>query len=295
MRFGRFFRRAQSDRERLQELDSYLHIETDENVARGMQPEEAYAAARRKLGNITRIREEIYSMNTITILDTLAREVRHGLRMLRNSPTFTVAALLTLAIGISANTVVFSVVNSILLRPLPYPHSDRLIALRQLAPGAAGLESLSDGLLLSPSLYFTYADHNRAFQSLGVWTTDTANVTGLAEPEQVRIVEISDGVLQALEVSPPLGRWLLPSDQMPDGPKTVMLSYAYWRRRFAGSPSVVSRAIRVDSDSRQIVGVMPRGFRLVDSDFELILPSAFDRNTLKLAGFGYHGVARLKP
>ncbi len=295
MRLPRFLCRAQWDRERLQEMKAYLQIETDENVARGMRYEEAYAAASRKLGNQTLIREEIYHMNSITLLDTMARDLKHGFRLFRRSPTFTAAALLTLTLGISASTLVFSLMNSILLKPLAYPNPDQLVAVRQLAPGAAGLESVSDGLLLSPSMYFTYADHNRAFQSIGVWTNDTANVTGIAEPEQVRIVVISGGVLEALAVSPAAGRRLLPSDQLANGPKTVMLGYAYWQRRFAGDRAVIGRTIKVDAESRQIVGVMPRGFRLVDADFDLLLPAAFNRATLTLAGFGFRGVARLKP
>lgn len=189
----------------------------------------------------------------------------------------------------------FSVVNSILLRPLPYPNPDQLVAIQQLASGAAGLASFADGLLLSPSMCFTYADHNRTFRSIGVWTTDTANVTGIAEPEQVRVAVVSDGVLRAFQVSPALGRWLSPSDQLPNGAKAVMLSYGYWQRRFARDRSVIGRTIRIDSNARQVVGVMPRGFRIEDSDFDLILPAAFDRHNLKLAGFGYRGVARLKP
>jgi pilus assembly protein TadC len=133
-----------------------------------MRYEEAYAAASRKLGNQTSIREEIYNMNSIPLLDTMARDLKHGFRVLRRSPTFTAAALLTLTLGISASTLVSSLMNSILLKPLPYPNPEQLVAVRQLAPGAAGLESVSDGLLLSRSMYFTYAEHNRAFQSLGV-------------------------------------------------------------------------------------------------------------------------------
>ena len=208
MPIGRFFRRAKWDRERLEELESYVRIETDENIARGMPEDEALAAARRKFGNSTLIREEIYRMNTISLVDDLARDVRHGVRMLRSNPVFSAVALLTLAIGIGANTAVFSVVNSVLLKPLPYPKASELVGVWQAAPGAAGLTNFSSGLRLSPSMYFTYAEQNRAFQSLGVWIGGTANVTGLAEPEQVRTVLVSDGVLQSLGISPAAGRWL---------------------------------------------------------------------------------------
>src|SRR5882724_2357201 len=183
MGLGRFFRRAKWDRERLEEMESYLQVETDDNVARGMKYDEARAAAHRKLGNSMLIREEIYRMNTITFLDTLARDVRYGLRMLRLNPMFTVVALLTVAIGIGANTAVFSVVNSVLLKPLPYPKGEQMVGVWQTAPGAAGLANFSSGLRLSPSMYFTYAEQNRTFQALGIWVPGTVSVTGAAEPE----------------------------------------------------------------------------------------------------------------
>jgi predicted permease len=290
-----FFRRAQWDRIRRDEMETYLQIETDENVARGMQYDEALAAARRQLGNSTLVREEIYRMNTMTFFDRASRDIRYAFRQLRNSPTFTAVALLTLAIGIGANTAVFSVVNSVLLRPLAYPQPNELVSLHQLAPGSPGIASFSEGLLLSPSMYVTYSDHNRTFQSLGVWATERANVTGLAAPEQVRVIAVSSGILESLAVPPALGRWLSNADQIPHAPETVMLSYGYWQRHFGGSPSVIGRVIQVDSRSRQIVGVMPRGFRVVSADFDLIQPLAFDRGKLILAGFGFQGLGRLKP
>src|SRR5579872_3600635 len=212
------------------------------------------------------------------------------------TPAFTVTVLLTLAIVIGANTAVFSVINRVLLRPLPYPDSDRLVALWLNAPGAGGLASFSSGgLRLSPSMYFTFQRHNQSFQSLGIWINGTTNVTGVARPEQVHTVDISDGILQTLEVPAIAGRWFSAPDQDPRGAKSVILSYGYWQRRFGGDPAVIGRILQVDSQPRTIVGVMPRNFRIADHPFELLLPLALDPVNQKLAPFGYYGLGRLKP
>jgi predicted permease len=295
MIWRRFVRRSQWDRERFEEIESYVAIETDENIARGMPVAEAGAAARRKFGNRTLIREEIYRMNTVAFLDTLGQDIRYGLRLLRRNPMFAAIALLTLALGIGATTAVFSVVNSVLLKPLPYPHADQLVAIWHNAPGASGLASVSGGLHLSASMFFTYAEHNRTLQSMGLWTATTANVTGLAEPEKVPATYISEGALEALNVPPAVGRWLGPSDQKPNGAATAMLGYGYWQRRFGGDRSVIGRNITIDSRPTEIVGVMPRAFRFVKADSDLILPLAFDRAKVILPGFGFDCVARLKP
>jgi len=225
----------------------------------------------------------------------LLQEIQYGIRKLGKARGLTAAVILTLALGIGANTAVFTVLNSVLLKPLSYPKSEQLMSLHQIAPGAAGLADFENGLLLSPSMYFTYADHNRTFQSIGIWVNGSANVTGRAEPEQVRTVFVSDGVLQALDVQPALGRWLLQPEQVPHGPERVMLGYSYWQKRFGGSPAVIGQNITVDSRPREIVGVMPKGFQVVNADFDVIVPLAFERGTLDLAGFGFHGIARLKP
>jgi predicted permease len=278
------------------EIREHLEEKTEELVAAGMARKEAEAAARREFGNVTLVEEDGREVWRWTSVEDFFSDVRYGLRMLRHNPVFTAVGLLTIAIGIGANAAVFSVVNSVLLKPLHYPQAEQLVSLHQTAPGAAGMADFENGLLLSPSMYFTYAEQNRTFQSLGVWEPDTANVTGLAEPEQVRAVGVSDGVLQALEVPPAVGRWLSQADQNPRSALTVMLSYGYWQRHFGGDTAVIDRSILVDSRPRQIVGVMPQGFRFVDTDFDLIVPLAFDRGAnLKLAGFGYHGIARLQP
>jgi predicted permease len=293
-----WLRQLFSRRRLYDELDEEiaLHLEEriEELVGGGMSLKEATTTARREFGNVELVRETARAAWGWRWLEDLFGDLRFGLRMLRKNPGFTVIAILTLALGIGANTAVFSVVNSVLLKPLNYPKAEELVALHQVAPGAEGLADFENGLLLSPSMYFTYAEHSQTFQSLGVWITGTANVTGLAEPEQVRTVGVSDGVLEALDVPPAVGRWLSHADQLPNGAERVMLSYGYWQRRFGGDRGVIGRNIIVDSRPREIVGVMPKGFQFVDADFDAILPLSFDRGKAILAGFGFHGIARLK-
>src|SRR5580704_10320285 len=187
------------------EMGQHLEEKIEELVATGMSRKEATAAARREFGNLSLLEEDSRDVWRWMSIENLLADVRNGLRMMGRNPVFTVVGLLTIAIGIGANAAVFSVVNSVLLKPLNYPKAEELVSLHQIAPGAPGLADFENGLFLSPSMYFTYAEHNRAFQSLGVWDTGTASVTGVAEPEQVRTVEVSDGVLQALDVQPAVG------------------------------------------------------------------------------------------
>ena len=187
------------------------------------------------------------------------------------------------------------VLNSVLLRPLPYPVPQQLVSLHINAPGAPGLAEFRSELRLSASMYFTFATHNRVFQSMGVWGPGTASITGIAQPEQVNTAQISGGVLEALNVPPFHGQWLTAADQDAHGLGRVMLSYGYWQRRFGGDPGVVGRTISVNSQSRVIAGVMPRGFKIVNYDFDLLVPLALDPVKEQLAGFAYRGIARLRP
>jgi predicted permease len=289
------FTRRRAYKDLSDEMQQHLEEKIGELVANGMSKKDAVPAARRQFGNLSLTEENSRDVWRWLSIENFFADVRYGLRMLRRNPVFTAVGLLTIAIGIGANAAVFSVVNSVLLKPLHYPNSEELVSLHQIAPGAAGLADFENGLLLSPSMYFAYAENNRTFQSLGVWDTGTASVTGLAEPEQVRVVDISDGMLQALDVVPEVGRWLSAADQVPNGPPRAMLSYGFWQRRFGGDRSAIGRNIQVDSRPLEIIGVMPQGFRFVDTDFDLIRPFQFDRGKLILAGFGFHGIARLKP
>jgi predicted permease len=203
---------------------------------------------------------------------------------------FTIVTLITLAVGVGANTAIFSVLEGVLLKPLPYPEANELTGVWLAAPGIDIKE-----LNLSPSTYFIVRDQSNTFQDLGVFTGDSANVTGISEPEQVQALLVTDGTLPILGISPMLGRWFTSQDVAPDSPDTVMLSYAYWRRKFGGDPSVIGRTLMVDGKSREIIGVMPQKFSFLGRDVQpLILPLKFDRNKTTLGNYSYQGIARLR-
>jgi hypothetical protein len=296
MSWRQFFRRAYWDRDRAEELRSYLEIEIDENIARGMSPEPARRAAHIKLGNTVRIREEIYRMNTISPLDTLGRDLRLAFRGMRRRPGFTLAVVLTLALGIGANTAIFGVVDGVLIKPLPYPDADTLVSIEQVAPGLN-----VDQLRLSPSQYLTFRDEGRVFEHIGLYADGGRTITGVSEPEQARSLVVTRDVLQALRVQPQLGRLFSDADAAAAersalGPG-IILTHAYWQRRFGGDRSVIGRRLIADSTPVEVIGVMPEGFRFLDMEpaAEVISLLTFDGNSLRIGGFGYWSLARLKP
>lgn len=223
-------------------------------------------------------------------MQAYALPLRHVLRRQWRTPLFTAITLLTIALGIGANTAIFSVINGILLKPLPYPESDRLVAVWQTAPGM----NIPD-LNASPATYFTYREEGHTFQDIGLWRSDSVSVTGIAEPEQVDNLTMTDGVLPILGVQPILGRWFSRKDDSPGSPETVMLTWGYWQRRFGGAPDVIGRRLIVDGKAREIIGVMPRNFRFMSRDAQLILPFQFNRAEVFIGNFSYQAVARLKP
>ena len=293
--FAKFFSRRRRYEDISISIQEHIDERTEELMADGISRKQAEQTARCEFGNVSLVEESSREVWQWPAFDSILADLKFAFRRLRKSPGFAATVLLTLAIGIGANTVVFSVVNGVLLKPLPYPDSERLVSLWLNAPGAGGLANFSNGLQLSTSMYLTFSEHNRTFQSMGIWVPSNASVTGVGEPEQVPSEVISDGVLQTLDVPPAVGRWFTQADQDPHGAKTVMLSYGYWQRRFGGDRNAIGRVIQVDAQSREIVGVMPRGFRLVDREFDLLVPLALDRANQKLAGFGFSGIARLKP
>jgi predicted permease len=196
----------------------------------------------------------------------------------------------TLALGIAANTAIFSVIQAVLLKPLPFHDPDQLVDVDHKAPGV-NIEHAGSAAFL----HFTYLDSARSFQGLGMWTPDTYSITGVGEPEEVRGLDVTDGVFPTLGVQPHLGRLFHRKDAEPNGAETVVLSYEYWQTRFGGDRTVVGRRILLDGRPREVIGVLSADFRFLDQKPSVIVPIRLDRAQTKLGQFNFSGIARLKP
>jgi predicted permease len=212
------------------------------------------------------------------------------LRRLLQLPVFTTVDVLTLAIGIGANAAIFSVIEGVLLKPLPYPHPDELVVLDH---SAAGINLKSAGA--APFLYFTYREDGRVFQDVSLFTGDTESVTGLAEPEEVRSIVVTEGLLPMFGATPALGRLFTRQDDSPGAADTMILTAGYWRTRFGGDPSAIGRRVLVNGRPREIIGVLADSFRFLDRQPALVLPMRLDRAKVFLGQFSYTAVARMKP
>ncbi len=212
------------------------------------------------------------------------------LRRLVHAPLFTSVAVLTLALGIGANTAIFSVIQGVLLKPLPFDHPDELVGVWHTAPGL-GLPLINQ----APSLYLTYREEGRTFEDSGMWNAGAVSVTGVGEPERVDVLEVTDGTLNVLRVQPLLGRRFTAEDDSPRAPERVMLAYSYWAAKFAKDPSVIGRLMTIDGTPNEIIGVLPANFRFLDTRPQLVLPMRINRAEVFVGNFSFTGIARLKP
>ena len=291
---GLVWRRERSEGEAAREIEAHLRLMAADFEGRGLSPAAARREAAIQLGGAEQARAQHRGARSFAAMEDWAREARQGARSLLRAKTFTLAAVATLGIGIGATTAIYSVVQSVLLDPLPFPQPQQLVALRLTAPGNA-MAAVSGSLPFSESLYVTTSEHNHSFSAMGIWLPDSSVVTGAGNPEQVRTVLVSDGVLEALGVPPRLGRWLNAGDQTPNAPDAVMLSYDFWQKHYGGAADVAGQKLLLDNVARPVAGVMPEGFKLASAEFDVLVPVAVDRSKLILAGFGYYGVGRLKP
>jgi predicted permease len=222
---------------------------------------------------------------------TFFGHLKQVFRRLAHAPLFTVITLITLAAGVGGNTVVFSVLEGILLKPLPYPKPNELIGVWHTAPGI----NIAD-LNMAPSNYFIYREQNQSFQDIGIYNQDAVSITGLAEPERLDALDVTDGTLPLLGIPPMLGRSFTHQDDSPGAPDTAMITYGFWKKKFGGSSSVIGQSITLDGKPHEIIGVLPQRFHFLDwKDPAVILPLKWDRSKTNLGNFSYEGIARLKP
>ena len=220
----------------------------------------------------------------------LADQLKQVFRRLVRAPLFTTITLITLSVGIGANAVVFGVVYGVLLKPLSYPQPDRLIGIWHSASGI-GFDTLN----MAPFLYFIDSEQSKTLQDVGMYNGDAVTVTGMGQPEHVNGLDVTDAVLPMLGAKPVLGRIFTRQDDLPNAPKTVILSYGYWQRKFGGDPSVVGRTLTLDGAANEIIGVLPRDFTFLDYyDNSFYLPMQLDRSKVKLGNFSFQGIGRMK-
>jgi predicted permease len=211
-------------------------------------------------------------------------------RRLGRAPLFSAVAILTLAVGIAANTTIFSVVNGVLLKPLPFPESERLVAVWHTAPGV-NIPLLNMG----PSNYFVYRESGQTFEDIGMWAGTAVTLTGSGEPERVQGIVVSDGLLSVLRVEAVAGRRFTLADDQPGAPERIMLTYGFWQRKFGGDPSIVGRSLTIDNQPYEVVGVLPESFRFLDRNPQVLTTFKFDRAKVNAGNFSYQAIARLKP
>ncbi|HEV2426459.1 MAG TPA: ABC transporter permease [Terriglobia bacterium] len=272
----RFFRRQRWDAERSRELDSYLQMEIDENVARGLSPEEARYAARRKLGNPTLIREEIYTMNSLGSLEALGQDFRYGLRALRLNPGFAAVALLSLALGIGANTAIFQLLDSVRLRMLPVSNPQELAEVRLTNNHGRMGNFYNWHSMLTYAQWEEIRDRHEAFSGVLAWAPDTLNLAPRGEVHLVPGIWVSGDFFNVLGVQPILGRTFNTADDQHGcgaGPGAVV-SYSFWQRELGGEASAIGRTITIDYHPVEVIGVTPASFFGLDvgHSFELALP-----------------------
>jgi putative ABC transport system permease protein len=275
------------------ELRTHLELEAEEQREAGLSAAAARNAARRALGNEMLIKEEVRALSPLAALDDLLQDLRYGLRMLRKHPGFTLVSALTLALGIGANTAMFSVVQAVLLRPLPYPDADRLVMVWENVNLPA---YRNDQNTPSPGNFNDWRRQSTAFSGMAAISWRAWNLTGAGDPLRLQGEAVSANFFNLIGVEPALGRGFTEEEDQSDGPRVAILGYGLWTDRFGRDPAIVGRKILLDDTPYQIVGVMPSGFAFPDPDDRLWVPIAL--TPPQLANHGSHFlrvVARLKP
>jgi len=301
------------DERMIAELADHLEDIYREALARGASEEEAEAEVEAWLGDADLAADELVRSEPAhgraqlgrwlhareegarrkggpwTFMADLGRDLRFAIRSLAKRPLFSAVVVLVLALGIGATTAIFTLLDAIIVSPLPFDDSQELVDVSHTAPGL-GVQNAGQ----CAAWHFTYEDENRVFDDIGMYTPSLATITGGGQPEAVRILWVTSGVFRALRLRPVVGRIFTPQDEELESPNVVLLGYGYWQSRFGGDPGVVGQTIEANTQTWEIVGVMPAQLQSLGSNPLLIFPLRYDRSTLFVGNIGFGGVARLR-
>ena len=290
LRLRSLFRGRAVDRDLDDEMQFHVEELTRENVARGLSLEQAKYAALRAMDGLTQNKERARDTRGVGGLLHLGRDLRYGLRMLRKNLGFSTLAILTLALGIGANSAIFSVVNAMLLRPLPYPESNRLVRLWETQPTNGW-----HGNVVNAWNFLDWREHARSFEDMAAVLSQDMNVTGQGEPFAVEGLSVSPGFFSILRIQPQLGRTFLPEDGTPGRDNKVVLSYGLWQSRFGGDRQILGKTLNVNGSACEVIGVMPAGFTYPKSRAQIWTPLPITRAEEWSGGRYLTVVARLRP
>ncbi len=257
-------RRERLDQDLDEELRAHLEMRAADNVAAGMSPGQARQEAQKRFGNTTLLKEDTREVDIVGWLDEGARDFRHALRMLLRNPGFTVVAVLTLALGIGANTAIFSIINSVLLHPLPYHDPDNLVMVWE-----SNSQHPKPHNTVSPPNFLDWQSRNTVFSSMAFVFDERDNLTGNGEPQEVVVQDVSANFFSLLGVDPIIGPGFTPENGQPGHANVVILSYGLWKERFAGAPAIVGKSILLNGHPQTVVGVAPQNFQWFIKDGSL--------------------------
>jgi predicted permease len=289
---------GRKDRERdlERELRSHLETEAEELRDAGMRHDEARWAARRALGNTTFIQEEVRSVWTFEKLEQIAQDVRYAFRGMAKNPGFAATAILSLALGIGANTAIFTVVNAVLLKPLPFPEPEQLVQVWESRPSRGYFRNV-----VNAHNFLDWRERSRSFEDMAAVGSTTASVTGAGDPVAVDALMVSPSYFGVLRTGPAIGRVFTAEEGRPSAPDApsapgpVILTHAFWQSRFGGDPGVLGRRIFINGGPSTIVGVMPPSFRLPKQRPDLLVPLTISRDSRFGRGRSLSAIGRLKP
>jgi putative ABC transport system permease protein len=254
------------------QIEAHREMIKADLIEKGTPPEEAERAARRALGNDALVREFSRDEMIHRVVDQGSRDIRYALRSLIRTPVFTATVVLTLAIGIGANTAIFSIVDRLLLRPLPYPNGEQLVVMHETGRATRPMD-------VSPANWLDWQRESQTLEKLAAWTNRFPfNLTGEGEPERLDSQAVSNEFFPLLGVQPALGRVFALEDDATGAPPTVILSYELWQRRFGGAPSIIGEQIVLNAAGVEVIGVMPAGFQFLTNDTDIWVPMRLDRN-----------------